>query len=110
MHIHTVFFWLNANVSDIERSAFENELVKLTLDPEILQRRVGKPANTNRDVIDSSYDFGISLCFENLDSHDRYQAGDAHQDFLNNCQGLWAQVRVYDMNDIIMTEVVHQGE
>ena len=42
MHIDTVFFWLNANVSDIERSAFENELVKLTLDPEILQRRVGK--------------------------------------------------------------------
>ncbi len=26
MHIHTAFFWLTANVSDIERSAFENEL------------------------------------------------------------------------------------
>ena len=104
MHIHTVFFWLKRNVSDVEREMFENELNKLTLDPEILRRLVGRPAETKREVIDSSYDFGISLSFENLASHDRYQAGDAHQDFLKNCQSLWESVKVYDMNDIFMPE------
>lgn len=100
MHVHTVFFWLKEDLSDVDRDMFENELDKLTLDPEILQRRVGRPANTSRDVIDSSFDFGISLCFRNLEAHDRYQVGDAHTDFLKNCQNLWALVRVYDMNDI----------
>jgi hypothetical protein len=100
MHIHTVFFWLKQNTSDAERNLFEKELDKLTLDLEIQERRVGKPASTNRDVIDRSYDFGISLCFENLDSHDRYQAGETHQEFLKNCQDLWERVQVYDFNDI----------
>ncbi len=101
MHIHTVFFWLKENLSDADRNMFENELSKLTLDPEILQRRVGRPADTTRGVIDSSYDFGISLCFKDLASHDRYQTGDAHTKFLKNCQDLWALVKVYDMNDIL---------
>ena len=102
MHIHTVFFWLKQNVSDAERGLFENELNKLTRDPEIQQRRVGKPASTNRDVIDSSYDFGVSLCFKNLDSHNRYQVGDVHQEFLKQCQDLWERVQVYDMDDIFI--------
>jgi hypothetical protein len=100
MHVHTVFFWLNEDVSNAERKIFEKELGKLTLDPEILQRRIGKPACTIRDVIDSSYDFGISLCFKDLGSHDKYQAGDAHQEFLKNCRDLWTRVKVYDMNEI----------
>jgi hypothetical protein len=100
MHIHTVFFWLKENVSISERSLFGKELDRLTLDPEVQQRRIGKPASTNRDVIDSSYDFGISLCFEDLDSHDRYQAGNAHLEFLRKCQDLWERVQVYDMNEV----------
>lgn len=100
MHVHTVFFWLNNNVSNVEREIFEKELDKLTLDPEILQRRIGIPANTSRNVIDSSYDIGISLCFKNLNSHDKYQSGDAHQEFLKKCQGMWRRVKVYDMNEI----------
>ena len=99
MHIHTVFFWLKPNVSDADRHLFEKGLDKLTLDPEVMQRHIGKPASTHRDVIDNSYDFGISLCFESLDSHNRYQKGEAHQDFLENCMDLWTQVKVYDIKD-----------
>lgn len=104
MHVHAAFFWLNEDVSNVERKIFEKELGKLTLDPEILQRRIGKAACTNRDVIDSSYDFGISLCFKDLSSHDKYQAGDAHQEFLKNCRNLWMRVKVYDMNEIFTPE------
>jgi hypothetical protein len=98
-----VFFWLNETASVAERESFEIELDKLTRDAEVLERRGGKPASTNRDVIDSSYDYGISLCFTDLAAHDRYQAGQVHLDFLEKCLPLWKRVQVYDMNDIFST-------
>lgn len=99
LHIHTVFFWLWRTISDDDRARFEQELAALTRDPNVLDRRIGKPAVTHRPVIDSTYDYGIVLRFENLDAHDNYQSGQAHQHFLETCASMWSRVQVYDIDD-----------
>jgi len=71
----------------------------LTRDPNVLERRIGKPAATSRPVIDSSYDYGVVLMFADLASHDAYQAGQAHQAFLKTCASLWSKVQVYDIRN-----------
>lgn len=97
MHIHTVFFWLWKTLSDEEWQRFEQGLDLLTRDPNVLGRHIGKPAGTNRPVIDSSYDYCIVLHFDNLAAHNAYQAGKAHQDFLDGCASFWSRVQVYDI-------------
>ncbi len=99
MHIHTVFFWLWKTLSDEQRRQFEQGLDLLTRDPNVLGRRIGKPATTSRPVIDSSYDYGVVLRFESLAAHNAYQAGKPHQDFLDNCASLWSRVQVYDIEE-----------
>lgn len=102
MHIHTVFFWLWKTLSDEQRRQFEQGLDLLTRDPNVLGRHIGRPVGTDRPVIDSSYDYGIVLRFDNLAAHNAYQAGQAHRDLLDSCASLWSRVRVYDIeaNDL----------
>lgn len=100
MHVHTVFFWLWKTISIEERTRFEHGLDLLTRDPNVRDRRIGKPAGTKRDVIDSSYDYGVVLRFEDLAAHDAYQAGHAHQVFLETCADLWSRVRVFDIDEM----------
>ena len=54
MHSHTAFFWLWKTISDDERRQFERALIALTGDPNVLDRRIGQPAATDRSVIDTS--------------------------------------------------------
>lgn len=100
MHIHTVFFWLNEGTDENRRQRFEKGLDALTRDPNVLNRRIGTPAQTDRAVIDSSYDYGVSLSFEDLAAHDRFQIGQIHLDFLKNFETMWSRVQVYDMKSI----------
>jgi hypothetical protein len=97
MHIHTVFFWLKDNVSPTQRQQFENGLDLLISDTNILDRKIGTPAATSRDVIDATYDYGIVLMFDSLAAHDRYQASQTHIEFLQNCATMWKRVQVYDI-------------
>jgi len=100
VHIHNVYFWLWNTISDEERERFEQELAALTRDPHVLDRCFGKPSSTDRPVIDSSYDYGVVLRFENRAAHDSYQAGQAHQQFLERCASMWRRVQVYDIDEM----------
>ncbi|MGH1483914.1 MAG: Dabb family protein [Geminicoccales bacterium] len=104
MHSHTVFFWLWKTISDHERAQFERGLAALTLDPNILDRRIGKPAATDRSVIDTSYDYGMVLRFETLAAHGAYQVGQPHQQFLETCAHMWSRVQVYDIDELSLNE------
>ncbi|NNJ75331.1 MAG: Dabb family protein [Anderseniella sp.] len=97
MHIHTAFFWLWKTSGPEQIRQFENGLDMLTHDPNVLERQVGKPAATSRPVIDSSYDYAVVLKFSGLAGHDAYQAGQAHQLFLETCASMWSKVQVYDI-------------
>ncbi len=94
--VHTVFFWLKNPDSQADQDALEvglKELAKIDL---IKTAYIGKPAATNRPVIDSSYSFSITFVFDNPADQDVYQTHPDHYKFIDNCKDLWERVQVYD--------------
>ncbi|MGR3812350.1 Dabb family protein [Jiulongibacter sp. NS-SX5] len=94
--VHTVFFWLKEKENDEHRKALHAGVLKLAENELIQTAFVGQPADTNREVIDSSYDFSITFIFENKADQDAYQTHPKHLEFIDNCAQYWSKVQVYD--------------
>ncbi|MFW5644617.1 MAG: Dabb family protein [Bacteroidota bacterium] len=94
--IHTVFFWLNDTVTDVERIAFESGLEILGTIPVIEKFYYGKPAGTSREVVDNSYDYAWIVHFADAGAQDKYQEHEIHLEFVDKYQHLWEHVKVYD--------------
>ncbi len=93
MFVHHVFFWLK---SPVGRQALANGLKTLEeIEPKILFH-IGEPAETRREVIDSSYDFSLLIIFDNRSDQDVYQEHPIHNKFVKQCSALWSKVVVYD--------------
>ncbi len=97
MHIHNVYFWLKDDLGQSAVEEFEEGLALLTGDTNALSGYFGKPGQSNRAVVDSSYSFGLVLVFPDTVAHDRYQVGEAHQRFLEANMEKWTRVVVYDI-------------
>ena len=94
---HTVFFWLRADLSAEERSAFEGGLRSLLTIPGVSRAVIGRPAATpKREVIDDSYDWALELDFATLADQDVYQVHPTHVAFVEAHKAKWERVRVYD--------------
>ena len=94
--IHTVFFWLKDEVTDEQRTAFEQGLADLGECPTIHKWHRAKPAGTPRDVVDNSYDYAWIVHFKTAEDQDAYQDEPIHHLFVERYQQLWARVQVYD--------------
>ena len=97
MFIHNVYFWLKPGLGDEDSTSFEQGLDTLVHDPAAKGGHYGKPAATDRGVVDNSYTYGLVVVFDNLAAHDRYQEGDVHLDFLATHADKWERVVVYDI-------------
>lgn len=93
--VHTVFFWLKES-SEANKTALQRGLIELAKIDLIAEAYVGQPADTHREVIDSSYDFSITFIFPDKASQDIYQTHPDHLQFIENCKHLWEKVQVYD--------------
>jgi hypothetical protein len=94
--VHTVFFWLKEKDNKEHQNLLYvglQELAKIDL---IKTAYVGRPADTNRGVIDSTYSFSVTFVFDNSVDQDAYQVHPDHYVFINNCSFLWEKVVVYD--------------
>jgi hypothetical protein len=49
-----------------------------------------------RDVNDFGFDVALHLVFKDKGAHDVYQKAERHQKFIQEAQGLWEKVRVFD--------------
>ncbi|MBU4461226.1 MAG: Dabb family protein [Verrucomicrobia bacterium] len=96
MFVHAVFFWLNKGISAADRKAFDAGLKSLLAIKTIRQGHVGKPAVTDRPVIDRTYDRGLTVVFETKSDHDAYQSDPIHLKFVKTCSVHWIRVLVYD--------------
>ena len=97
--IHHVYFWLK-NTGNIEdRNQLVEGLKKLSKAATIKQFHIGIPAQTNREVIDSTYAVSWMLIFENDDDQATYQTDPVHLKFIEECAHLWSKVVVYDAVD-----------
>jgi hypothetical protein len=91
--VHTVFFWLKEKEN---HAALHAGILKLADNDLIVSAYVGTPADTHREVIDSSYDFTITFIFKNKADQDSYQVHPQHLEFIDNCAKYWDKVQVYD--------------
>ena len=100
MFIHHVYFWLKNPSSEEDRQKLVEGLEKLTKVKTIKMFHIGKPADTNRDVIDTSYSISWLLIFEDKAAEESYQVDPIHLNFVETCKHLWDKVVVYDSIDV----------
>src|ERR1700744_75492 len=92
--VHHVHFWLK-NKADKEKMI--EGLYSLALIKTIRDIHIGIAADTNRDVIDRSYDLSLLILFDDKAAQDAYQDDPIHLLFVENyAKPLAAKVVVVD--------------
>ncbi len=95
--IHHVYFWLKEPDNEEANQKFLKELTTfIDQGTMIRSKHIGKPADTSRPVIDSSYSYSLMVTFDTKADHDEYQAFQPHKTFIANAEHLWERVLVYD--------------
>jgi hypothetical protein len=95
MFVHHVFFWMK-EITPGEFKKFETGVSTLPSIELVKFGDVGKPAATNRPIIERSYSYSLLLVFEDKAAHDEYQTHPVHLKFIEDCSGLWNRVLIYD--------------
>jgi hypothetical protein len=96
MFVHHVYFWLKNLSSKQDQAKLLKGLQTLTSIDVIKTWHIGIPADTNRPVIEKSYQFSLLLIFNNRKDQDTYQNHPTHLKFVEDCSNLWTKVIVYD--------------
>jgi len=95
--IHNVYFWAKEGTSPERLKDLEKGLEELGKCPSIQNYYWGPSAPTeDRDVVDHSYDYSVSVHFASLEDQDKYQTDPIHLKFIEDCQDIWGKVVVYD--------------
>lgn len=98
--LHHVYFWLKNAGSAADRDKLVEGLQTLTAIKTIRQFHIGKPAATNRGVIDTSYAVSWFVLFDNDADQASYQTDPIHLKFVEDYAHLWEKVIVYDSVDV----------
>jgi hypothetical protein len=98
MLVHTVFFWLKKELSEEQRKAFFKGVETLKNVQPHVKILTGTPSSTNRPIIDTSYDYGLTCIFESMEDHDTYQIDPVHLEFIKNHAEDWEKVTIYDFD------------
>lgn len=100
MFTHHVFFWLKEDLDQNDIQKFEKGVTSLLQIEHSKTGDVGKPAATDRPVIERSYSYSLLLMFEDKAAHDAYQPHPVHQKFVDECSGFWNRVLIFDSETI----------
>lgn len=95
MFIHSVYFWLNPELTQEQQDQFWAGVKSLEAIPSIKFFFVGTPADTDRPVIDRSYSCALITGFDDKAGHDIYQDHPIHDQFRELAE-LWNKVLIYD--------------
>lgn len=96
MFLHHVFFWLKDGLETQDIQKFEQAVSTLPPIGHVHFGEVGKPAKTDRPVIERSYSYSLLLVFKDEAEHDKYQVDPVHKAFVEKCSTLWSKVLIYD--------------
>lgn len=96
MLVHTVYFWLKSDLDETRRAAFWDGVNSLAEIASAEAVYVGTPADTDRPVIDKSYDIGLTVLLKDMAAHDAYQVDPIHRDFVEKFGDDWERVIIYD--------------
>jgi hypothetical protein len=96
MFIHAVYFWLRDDLSKADRKKFDAGLRSLRSIEQVEEGFIGRPAPTDRPVIERGYTRSLVLVFANERAHDAYQTHRVHDRFREDCAGFWTTLKIYD--------------
>ncbi len=94
--VHSVYFWLKEDATEVEKEKFESSLAEMAKIESISKVYYGPPAMTPRSVVDNSYDYAWITFFKNKAAHDAYQIDPIHDHFKKVNADLWERVQIYD--------------
>lgn len=94
--VHVVNFYLKPGLSAAEIKTFEEGVSSLEQIETLTVFNVGKPADTDRPVIDKSYSYCLLTVFADQAGHDVYQDHPVHLAFIEKCNMLWDKVVIFD--------------
>ncbi len=97
--VHHVFFWLKEPENTKHHKRLRQALKDLVTIDSIEQYHLGVPADTRREVIDSSYHYSLLTFFPDKAAHDHYQDHSVHDVFRGVAGELCRKVVVYDSVD-----------
>jgi len=97
--IHHVYFWLKNPNSAVDADKLAEGLLKISKVKTIQRFHIGKPADTNRDVIERGYALSWFVEFKNATDQASYQTDPIHLKFIEDYSNLWEKVIVYDSVD-----------
>ncbi|SFE69785.1 Stress responsive A/B Barrel Domain [Chitinophaga sp. CF118] len=100
MFVHVVNFYLKAGLSEADIKKFEDGVNSLSSIESLVLFNVGKPASTDRPVIDRSYSYCELTVFNDEEGHNIYQKAPVHLAFVENCKHLWEKVVIFDSETI----------
>ena len=97
MLVHTVFFWMKKNAPKGAAKQTMKDALKYLKAPSVKNLWAGLPAKTEaRDVINATYDVGLTVTFDSIADHDAYQEDPEHQVFIKRNKKNWLRVEVFD--------------
>ena len=95
--IHSVFFWLKADLTDEQKAKFKAGVKSLGAISHIQTFYIGPAADTEeRGVVDNTYDMALINQFAKPEDQMAYQIDPIHLKFVADCKDLWTKVVVYD--------------
>ena len=96
--IHSVYFWFKEGVTQEQLDAFYTDSKQLAEISSVRGYFYGKPAATDRPIVERSYDYAVVVHFEDLAGHDVYQADPIHLNLLKTHSDLWERVMITDID------------
>lgn len=95
--VHSVYFWLNPDLSKQEVEDFKAFFEELRKIPNIKSLEIGQSANTNpRDVVDNSFTYHLIVKFDTMDAINVYETHPIHLEAIEKFKHNWIKVEVKD--------------
>lgn len=95
---HVVLCWLENPTEDNRNKVIETTR-ELAAIPGVIDLRVGPALPSNRDIVDDSFDVGISMSFRNRDDMEKYIDHEEHVRRLKDVfLPLCGEIRVHDFS------------
>ena len=99
--IHTVFLWLKKPGDEQHRHRLLRATHRLRAIPGVLDIRFGEKIESDRDIVDDSFDIGITLYFSTTEAMNDYLVHPLHHAVVEQeIRPLVDRMVVYDFSDV----------